>query len=78
MLQGDRLFHQQRTDQPDDGVDNLFEPSTGPGSTTGDFGEGSKSTSLYTRYVEFHPQAKRALVLGSLAAVVLGIRRLAR
>ncbi|MEX1078158.1 MAG: SDR family oxidoreductase [Homoserinimonas sp.] len=39
----------QRTDRPDDGVDNLFTASTGPGSTTGDVGERSKSTSVYTR-----------------------------
>jgi short-subunit dehydrogenase len=78
MLQGDRMFRQQLTERPDDGVDNLFQPSTGPGSTTGDFGEGSKTTSLYTRYLEFHPQLKRGLLWASLAGLVLGIRRLGR
>src|SRR4029453_1646088 len=37
MLQGNRAFRQQRTRRPDDRRDNLFEPSTGPGSTTGEF-----------------------------------------
>jgi len=78
MLQGDLAFRQQLTERPDDGVDNLFEPSTGPGSTTGDYGEGSRSTSLYTRYLEFHPQVKRVLLWASLAGLVLGIRRLGR
>jgi short-subunit dehydrogenase len=78
MVQGDRLFEQQRTDQPDEGIDNLFQPSTGPGSTTGDFGEGSKSTSLYTRHLEFHPQRKRALTMALLIAAVVGIRRIGR
>jgi short-subunit dehydrogenase len=78
MVQGDRLFEQQRTDQPDDGHDNLFEPSTGRGSTTGDFGEGSKSTSLFTRHLEYHPRRKRALTMALLVAAVVGIRRIGR
>jgi hypothetical protein len=78
MLQGDRLFRQQQTERPDDGTDNLFDPSTGPGSTTGEFGEGSKASSLFTRYLEFHPQRKRALVFAGLAGLLLGIRRIGR
>jgi short-subunit dehydrogenase len=73
MLQGGRAFEQQKTQLPDDRRDNLFEPSTGPGSTSGQFGEGSKSTSLYTTYLELHPNRKRitaaALLLGALALV---------
>jgi short-subunit dehydrogenase len=73
MLQGGRSFEQQQTDRPDDRRDNLFEPSTGSGSTTGEFGDGSKSTSLYTTLLELHPNRKRAavtaLVLGALALV---------
>jgi short-subunit dehydrogenase len=73
MLQGGRAFEQQKTQRPDDHRDNLFDASTGPGSTTGQFGEGSKSTSLYTTYLELHPNRKRiaagALMLGALALV---------
>jgi short-subunit dehydrogenase len=73
MLQGGRAFEQQKTQRPDDHRDNLFEASTGPGSTTGEFGEGSKSTSLYTSLLELHPNRKRitvaALLLGALALV---------
>jgi short-subunit dehydrogenase len=73
MLQGGRAFEQQKTHRPDDHRDNLFDASTGPGSTTGQFGEGSKSTSLYTTHLELHPNRKRiaaaALMLGALALV---------
>jgi len=73
MLQGGRAFEQQKTQRPDDHRDNLFDASTGPGSTTGQFGEGSKSTSLYTTHLELHPNRKRitagALMLGALALV---------
>ncbi len=68
MLQGGRLFEAQKTDRPDDGRDNLFEPLVGPGSTTGDFGDQTKSTSLYTRLFEFRPGWTFAL-LGLAAGV---------
>jgi short-subunit dehydrogenase len=78
MLQGGRAFEQQKTQRPDDHRDNLFDASTGPGATTGQFGEGSKSTSLYTTHLELHPNRKRltagALLLGALAL----IRRIGR
>jgi short-subunit dehydrogenase len=73
MLQGGRAFEQQKTQRPDDHRDNLFEASTGPGSTTGQFGTGSKSSSLYTSFLELHPNRKRitaaALLLGALTLV---------
>ena len=73
MLQGGRAWEQQKTQRPDDHRDNLFEASTGPGSTTGQFGEGSKSSSLYTSLLELHPNRKRvaaaAMMLGALALV---------
>ena len=43
MLSGARAWKQQLTRRADDPRDNLFEPSTGPGSVTGDFGRGAKS-----------------------------------
>ena len=39
MLQGGGL-EAAADERPDDGQDNLFEPSTGPGSATGEFGQG--------------------------------------
>ena len=65
----------QRTDRPDDGVDNLFTPSTGRGSTTGDFGERSKSTSVYTRLLAPHPALVRSAVLTAVAVMAIGLRR---
>ena len=49
----------QKTQRPDDARDNLFEASTGPGATTGQFGQDSKSTSLYTTHLELYPNRKR-------------------
>jgi NAD(P)-dependent dehydrogenase (short-subunit alcohol dehydrogenase family) len=65
----------QRTDTPDDGVDNLFTPSTGRGSTTGDFGARSKTTSVYTRKLAPHPIVGRVAVAAGLAAGALVLRR---
>lgn len=65
----------QRTDRPDDGVDNLFTPSTGSGSSTGDFGERSKSTSVYTRVLAPHPAMVRTATLAVAAMAVMALRR---
>jgi short-subunit dehydrogenase len=78
MLQGGRSFEQQKTDQPDDRRDNLFEPSTGPGSTTGQFGERSKSSSIYTTLFELHPNRKRLAVTAAFVAALLTLRRIGR
>ena len=78
MTQAGRLFKQQRTEKPDTGRDNLMAPIPGHGSTTGEFGENSKSTSLYTRYLELHPNRKRSIAAASLLGVLLLIRRLGR
>jgi len=78
MTSGRRMVTQQLTDEPDDGQDNFFKPMPGPGSSTGDFGEGSKGTSPYTTYLELRPNRKRAAL--ALAALGLGaaVRKLAR
>lgn len=78
MLQGARAWKQQKTDRPDDARDNLFEPSTGPGATTGDFGQGSKSTSLYTTHLELHPGRKRVALAALLLAMLALVRRIGR
>jgi short-subunit dehydrogenase len=78
MLQGGRAFAQQKTQRPDDQRDNLFEPSTGPGSTSGQFGEGSKSSSLYTTLLELHPNRKRITAAALLLGALVLIRRIGR
>ncbi len=78
MVRNSKMFTQQKTDQPDDGHDNLFAPIPGTGSTTGDFGQHSKSTSLYTRYLEQYPTRKRALLGAVTAGVVALVRRVGR
>ena len=66
MLQGDRFFERQKTDQPEDGRDNLFAPLEESGSTRGEFGAQTKSTSLSTS-LALHPTWQ--LVLLGVAAV---------
>jgi short-subunit dehydrogenase len=78
MLLGRRMWKAQRTDRPDDARDNLFVPSTGGGSSTGDFGDGSKSRSLYTRHLELHPHRKRAAVAALWLAAAGLVRRVGR
>ena len=78
MLQGARAWKQQMTPRPDDARDNLFEPSTGPGSVTGDFGREAKPTSLYTSLLELHPIRKRALTAALLLAAFAAVRRIGR
>ncbi len=78
MLQGGRAFDQQKAKRPDDARDNLFESSTGPGTTTGDFGDGSKPTSLYTSHLELHPERKRLVNVALLGGLLLLVRRLGR
>lgn len=68
MLQGGRMFRQQRTDQPDDGRDNLYAPMEGLRETRGEFGEHAHATSPYTRYLETHPLVAGGLLVGSLLA----------
>jgi hypothetical protein len=78
MLQGDRAITQQQTDRPDDGRDNLFAALPGTGAATGNFGAESRTTSVYTRALELHPQRQRALVAAALAGAILLVRRIGR
>ena len=75
MVQGRRLETQQKTDRPDDRRDNLFEPSTGPGSTRGQFGDGAKPVSIYTRELELHPMRKRLLTVAAIVAGIAALRK---
>ncbi len=78
MLLGGVMFEQQKTDQPDDGRDNLFEASTGTGSTTGEWGRSSKSRSLYTSHLELYPNRKRLLLWAATVGVLILARRVGR
>jgi short-subunit dehydrogenase len=72
MTQGDRMVKAQKADRPDDRRDNLFVPSSGPGSTRGEFGDDAKPESIYTRAFELHPVRKRLLAaLAVLAGIAL-------
>jgi short-subunit dehydrogenase len=73
-----RIVPTQHSDEPDDGQDNLDEPSRGLGESTGRFGAGSKSTSLYTRWLGLHPARGRAATALALATAVMLIRRAGR
>jgi short-subunit dehydrogenase len=78
MLARGAMFELQKTHRPDDGRDNLFEPVGGTGSTTGDFGRLSRSTSLYTRHLERYPNRKRVLLGVAAAGAVALVRRVGR
>lgn len=74
MLLGDSMVKAQKSSQPDDGRDNLDQPSSGPGRVEGDFSKESMTISLYTELIEQHPGVRRALVAGAvvgLAALLL-------
>ena len=78
MLRGDSGVKQQQSGRPDDGRDNFYAPLEGPGSTTGDFGDRSHSTSPFTRLIELYPGRQRALVAALLAGALTRARRLGR
>lgn len=79
MLVGDLVYRMQRTDQPDDGLDNFAAPMPADTyTTTGQFTAKAKPNSLYTRVFEHYP-ATRLAVLGAVLAGVWSLaRRLAR
>jgi short-subunit dehydrogenase len=74
MTMNGQMFKSQQSDMPDDRKDNMFTPSTGSGSSTGQFGGRlTQSTSLYTRLLGMHPNRGRAAIAASglLGAVAL-------
>jgi short-subunit dehydrogenase len=71
MLQNGRMFKQQKTDQPYEGRDNLFEPVTGKGAVHGEFGHMAMPDSLYTRYFELYTGWKAFLLPIVLAGAAL-------
>lgn len=78
MLRKGQMWKKQKTNQPDDGKDNLFGPIEDKGTTTGSFGKKSKSTSLYTRYLELHPNRKRALLGATAVGAIAFLRKVGR
>lgn len=78
LLGRGRIVDNQRTDRPDDGWDNLDQPSRGPGRTVGQFGQRSKSTSLYTTFFGLHPVRGRLAAAALLCGAVAVARQVGR
>jgi len=72
-----QMITQQLTEEPDDGVDNFDGPVPGRGSAEGDFGQKSKTTSLYTRYLEMSPNRKRVALLFAALGLGTAFRKIA-
>ncbi len=68
----------QESSMPGDQGGILFTPSSGYGSVTGDFGQRSKSVSLYTRYVDEYPARQVALTAVVLLGLLVLLRRIGR
>jgi short-subunit dehydrogenase len=75
LLAGDMGFRLQKTNEIDDGRDNLYEPNTETGRIHGDFAELAKP-SLFTRVMEIIPSLP--VVLVSMLAGVVTLSRLRR
>jgi hypothetical protein len=78
LLGPGKVVENQLTDRPDDGVDNLDAPMDDDGATTGQFGQGSRSRSLYTELVGLHPNRARAIVGATVATGAALLARAAR
>lgn len=74
MVARGAAFRLQKENRPDDGYDNLFQPSPGMGSVTGTWTDESIKSSFYTRHIEHWPNRKRML----WAALGVGLVALAR
>jgi hypothetical protein len=66
MVARGAMFRLQKTDKPDNGYDNLFTPTPGPGAVHGDWQDEALPHSWYTRHFEQYPYRKR------LACAALG------
>ncbi|HEX5040723.1 MAG TPA: SDR family oxidoreductase [Candidatus Limnocylindria bacterium] len=78
QLRNDSGAKDQRSDRPDAGQDNLFEPIETSGSATGRFGRTAKGSSVYTDLFELHPARKTAAVAAALVGGLLAVRRIGR
>jgi short-subunit dehydrogenase len=68
LLGPGKVFEQQMASEPDDGRDNLFQAPDGEGSSAGQFGSMSKSTSLYTERIALAGAVGKALTVAALVA----------
>jgi NAD(P)-dependent dehydrogenase (short-subunit alcohol dehydrogenase family) len=75
LLGPGRTWSKQRTCEEDDGGDNLFTASTGPGAVDGRFGARAKSSSLYTEVFELHPQRIRLALAAAGLLTYRAVRR---
>jgi short-subunit dehydrogenase len=78
MTLGGLAFRMQKSDRPDDGVDNLYAPVPNSGAVEGDYGRETILGNGYARTFEFQPMRQRLVVAGMLLAVAALVRRAGR
>jgi short-subunit dehydrogenase len=78
LLGPGKVFAKQRTSEPADDIDNLFEASRGEGSSTGTFGSMSKSTSVFTERWATDARVRRGVAAAAAALAGLAIFRRGR
>ncbi len=82
MVRDDKMFKEQQGAEPDNGHDNLFETSR-PDDAAAAAGPNDPARpaahrrSFYTRYIDLHPNVKRAVITGAVAAGILLARAIA-
>ncbi|MBI5667848.1 MAG: SDR family oxidoreductase [Chloroflexi bacterium] len=74
MTMGGMMFRLQKANRPDDQVDNLYQPMTGPGRVHGDYAHLTKP-SLYTRLFELTPTLPRLVMMGLGALIGMTLLR---
>jgi NAD(P)-dependent dehydrogenase (short-subunit alcohol dehydrogenase family) len=77
LLWPGRIVDNQKTDRAGDGPDNLYQPEA-TGASSGQFGQKSKSKSLYTQVFGLHPARGRTAAGAALVAAVMALRRAGR
>jgi NAD(P)-dependent dehydrogenase (short-subunit alcohol dehydrogenase family) len=75
MVARGAAFRLQKEDRPDDGYDNLFEPSRGIGAVNGTWSDQALRSSFYTKHIECYPNRKRMLWAALGAGLLLLARR---
>jgi short-subunit dehydrogenase len=78
MTLGGLAFRIQKSDRPDDGVDNLFAPVPNSGAVEGDYGRETILGNGYARTFEFHPMRQRLAIAGILLTLAALVRRTGR
>lgn len=68
-------FRLQKEDKPDDGCDNLFEPSPGTGSIKGSQSREALQSSFYTKQSKYHPRRKQLMWAALGAGLLMLVRR---